>query len=207
MTATELHAAVHGLRFHTALDWLETAYKAACARPTEMIERAKRRVERLQEDWERYDVMDHDDREALSDHNDSLSGDMSAGIVSLALVREAFLISLFHLWEKQIKDFGGPAVCDKEGRYHHDRAMGYLLSQSFRVFPRELQILKYAAEVAKHSEGPSAQKLLDLRPGCFVNDTTAVNVHYERLMIMPHHIDFAFVVVRVSGPPRGLLDL
>lgn len=207
ITAEELRLAVFGLNFHKGLDRLEAAYGAACARPSEMIVDARRRAERLTADWDLINDLDVEDQDSLVDDADGLDMSMDAGIASLALVREAFLISLFHYWERQMRDFGGAAVCDKDGCYRHDRAVGFCKRLGFRVLPEELAVLKYAAEVAKHSLGPSALKLLDLRPGCFVAGTTVGNVHYDRLMIVPYHVELAFLVVRVSGPPRGLLQL
>lgn len=171
ISADELRAAVGSWNFHKHLDRLETAYNAACARPMEMVAEAQRRAKQLTADWAQYDDMDFDERESLTDYADGLDDGMSDGITSLSLVREAFIISLFHFWEKQIRDLGGAAVCDKEGRYHHDRAMGHCKTLGFRVVAKELAILKYAAEVAKYSFGPSAKKLLTQRPGCFVNGT------------------------------------
>jgi hypothetical protein len=207
LTPETLRLAVFGLNFHEGLDRLEAAYGAACARPSELIADAQRRARALTETWRCHDDLDLDDREALADHADGLGDQMSVGIASLGLVREAFVISLSHYWERKIRDFAGGAVCDKDGRFRHDRAIGVCKGLGFRVLAKELTILKYAAEVAKHSLGPSALKLLKLRPGCFVAGTTTANVHYDRLMIVPHHVDIAFLAVRVSGPPQGLLGL
>lgn len=70
---------------------------------------------------------------------------------SAHIVRKAFLIALFHLWE----------------RHHTPPPLRSLGAEQRRRLASVLDHLRLAANTAKHTPGPSAEKLFKLRPDLF----------------------------------------
>ncbi len=116
----------------------------------------------------------------------------------LRIVREAFTISLHHFWEREL------AAKMRKG-YNEADAFTFLKSMGLDPKKTELTALRLTANVAKHSEGKSAQELNKLRPDLF--DSKAMARHndppgYEYLRITDPALDEFFKAVRASGPQR-----
>ncbi len=80
---------------------------------------------------------------------------------AMAVVRQAFLVSLFHFWERQVLTWSG------RERYDHAAAMSWLGSNGGAPDAQLLRRLELACHVAKHGPGSSSQKLLALEPDHF----------------------------------------
>jgi hypothetical protein len=117
-------------------------------------------------------------------------------------IYESFTIALFHFWEKKVKQFGGSAVVDGNGHYNHDRAMGFLKQSGWNPDPKSLYILQLTANVAKHSSGSSAEKLLSISPSSFTK--AALQDHglagHETLVLTHDLLHKFFIDVEQSYP-------
>jgi hypothetical protein len=113
------------------------------------------------------------------------------------IYRESFLISLYHFWERELlQRMKKTRVTDAEA-YKFLKARG--------LFPQEyaLTTLRLAANVAKHSEGPSAEQLQELRPELFDTEEMEkwkASAGHEYLRITEEVLEAFFEAVRKSGP-------
>lgn len=194
-----------GWRFNYAVESLAQAFQSACLA-------ARGEQDSLRASFDRYErdialgaprEMDEDDwRQSNAAHEDNLSDLYHEQDTTLRLVTEAFIIALWHLWERQLT--ASMYRVRKEGqdyRYDHDAAMGWLFRNGFRPQPRPLHELKFLAETLKHSEGSSAEKLFNLRRDLF---DPVIDTHdeaaYEWVRVEQSTFDHFLVVVRQSGP-------
>jgi len=179
---------------------LRSAYEAARAT-------SDRQRVRLERDWEELErkvaagraayTEEDEDGQVIYDRGEE-AGEMMAEIEGiLRLVREAFTISLHHLWEREL------TAAMRVKRYDPQKAISFLKSKGMVPDEIGLTILRLAANVAKHSEGRSTKQLYELRPSLF--DVTKMNQYkdvpsYEYLRITDEIIDGFFDVVQKSGP-------
>ena len=70
----------------------------------------------------------------------------------LRIVREAFTISLYHFWEREL-------VAKMHKKYNDLDAFAFLKQMGLDPKQTELTALRLTANVAKHSEGTSADAL------------------------------------------------
>jgi hypothetical protein len=127
------------------------------------------------DDWPDRNEDDPDDLVSLLyDHAGELDDQAKRGA---PMVRKAFLIALFHAWER---------YCNarlKRERYDHDLAMRRILIRDGHAAQtasfRELQL---AANCAKHGQGESCADLFHLRPIFF--RTSSVKKADERTLVI-----------------------
>ena len=113
--------------------------------------------------------------------------------------REAFLISLFHFWEREL------LRRMKKEDVKDNQAFAFLKAKGLAPAESKLTALRLAANVAKHSEGKSAEKLFKIRPDLF--DVEAMKnwnskPGHEHLLITDEALDDFFDAVRMSGPGK-----
>ncbi|OKO83550.1 hypothetical protein [Bradyrhizobium sp. NAS96.2] len=77
------------------------------------------------------------------------------------IYRQAFLISLYHLWERELLN-----MMPKKD-YKDEDVFEFLKNKGFSPDEANLAALRLAANVAKHSGGTSADQLYQLRPDLF----------------------------------------
>ena len=80
---------------------------------------------------------------------------------SIPFVRKAFVIGLFHLWERHCNS------AMKRNRYIHDDVMVWMEANGRRLKAETLLHLELACHCAKHGPGNSCKKLWKLRPDLF----------------------------------------
>lgn len=128
----------------------------------------------------------------------------------LKLIREAFVISLAHYWEKQSVSWTGIKKYAPEG------VASMLRSKGLNPEEGVLILLHLISNVAKHSGGSSADKLFKKYPDLFSrNRGVAVRIPsaaegleppyvptYEDLRVTDALVDQLFSAVRKSGPAR-----
>ena len=193
-------------RFHYGLDMLVAAYRRAADGP----EADKMRAEASLKDWVASpSYQEHPDPQGYSDH---LAGLHEEAEVALRLIREAFVISLFHFWERQAK-----AWTHSGSNYHHDDVIKMLTQQGFTPEADQLRLLQLVANVAKHSAGRSAQELYEVRENLFrdprrvlapqirLSDDAPYEPNYDDLLVPGALLQAFFDAVRKSGPPRAPL--
>lgn len=194
-----------GWRFNYAVECLGKAYQSA--RVVALGEQDDLRVRfdryRAEIDEGMPPGMDEDDWERSNDaHESHLSDLYQEEETTLRLVTEAFIIALWHLWERQIT---ASMYRDREDgvryTYSHDATMGWLKRNGLAPQPRALRELKFLAETLKHSEGSSAEELFRLRRDLFdVHLDTADEAGYEWVRVDHATFDHFFDAVRSSGP-------
>lgn len=192
--------------FGYGLEELRRAYEAS----REASDRARVRLEQQWEELEqevaagRANFIEEDDEGRVAYDRGEHAGEMMAEISGvLRILREAFTISLYHFWEREV------ASRMKAAAYSDAKAFAFLKSLGTKPNEAALTTLRLAANVAKHGKGDSAKKLHALRPDLF--DTKAMarsndSAGYEYLRITDAILEEFFDAVRDSGPQRKVLS-
>jgi hypothetical protein len=115
------------------------------------------------------------------------------------IYREAFLISLYHFWEREL------LKRMRKKRYSDQEVFAFLSDSGCSPDELNLTALRLSANVAKHSEGTSADQLHKLRPDLFDTKEMAKwndEPGHEYLLITDDVLEMFFEAVRKSGPPK-----
>ncbi len=190
---------VRGWLFQAKLDDLRRAYSAA--RKSCDQDRA-----RLEEQWTAFEAEvdagtaafheEDEDEQVIYDYSEHF-GDTNAEIESaLSLVRQSFVISLHHLWERETNKFM------KTKKYHAKRTYRALETEGLPVQRDELERLRLTCNVAKHSEGGSANDLFASHPEMFKLDDAEDKPAYDNLIVTDADLDSFFACVKNSGFQR-----
>lgn len=204
----DILARIHGWRFHHGLDMLTHAYAAAREQPEADRKRFAGEVRQLQSTPRAKD--EDPDLEGYIFHLSDMHDEANE---VLKLIRESFVISLFHFWERQAKSWV------REGNYNHGRMMSKLMEYGVAPESDALETLLLVANVAKHSGGGSAEKLFQKRSDLFKTNAGALRIPpadgepdpafqpgYDDLLVSSELLDGFFAAVRKSGPARvGLI--
>ena len=190
-----------GRRFEIGLEEVSTAYRAsvqALEQHSADAEQLTRRRFGLEPD----DPIPEDETDGLpfSDFFWEQVGEFdreAAG--ALEIVRTAFLIGLFHFWERQSRRW----VDTKH--YEHERVMKWLREHGQEPDEDALKDLQQAANCAKHGSGCSCMKLYKRRPHLFSScededASRSFEPNDETLQITAEKLDEFFEAVRASGP-------
>lgn len=193
-------------QFHHGLDMLLHAYRTSNSQPKRDRERVGREWKSLLASIENEDVAS----DAEGNRNRLIDLDATSK-VAMKLIREAFVISLFHFWEREAQ-----ALVGAKG-YKHERVMSALVNRGLSPECETLHTLQLVANVAKHSAGSSATKLYEKRPDLFIDAVAAGPLQisykddevapafvpgYESLVVSAGLLDTFFEAVRRSGPLR-----
>lgn len=187
---------VRGWLFQAKLEDLRYAYVAA--RKASDTDRS-----RLEQEWEAFEaeidagkasLYEKDEYgQTVVDYGDQFS-DINARIESaLSLVRQAFVISLHHFWEREINRFM------RTRHYDAEKAYEALEAENLPVQRAELERLRLACNVSKHSEGKSAAVLFASNPEMFKLDTAHDRPSYDNLLVADEDVERFFTAVRKSG--------
>lgn len=189
-------------RFNFRLAELERAYGAARAE-------TDRDRNRLIHQWNELEAKvnageasfteEDEDGQVIWDAGDHAHELMSEADTVLGLVREAFAISLHHLWERQLNDRM------KVNSYKEEKVFAFLKAKGLTPDESMLTLLRLTANVAKHSGGNSADQLYALKPDLFDTAEMARWSHppsYEYLRISDQLLTDFFAAVKNSGPQR-----
>ncbi|MFF0948338.1 hypothetical protein ACFYE9_11890 [Rhizobium leguminosarum] len=190
---------VRGWLFQAKLDDLRHAY--AAARSSCDHDRA-----RLEQQWAAFQAQvdvgtavlyeEDEDGQIIYDYSEHF-GDTNAEIESaLSLVRQAFVISLHHLWEREINKFMKTKKYEPKEAYHALEAVGLIVQRD------ELERLRLACNVAKHSEGRSADELFATNPEMFKLDDAYDKPAYDNLIVTDADLESFFASVVKSGFQR-----
>lgn len=187
-------------RFGHALLELERAYEASRERPD--LERA--RVEKQWRDLEQKVgagqasfIEEDEEGRIIIDYGDDAYTQLSELDSFLTLLRETFTIALFHLWERHIL-----RIINLKS-YNENEVFTFLEVAGLNPDKANLKSLRLAANVAKHSEGKSANELLSHQPDMFdvaeMDKWKALPSH-EYLKISDVHVKRFFASVRSMRP-------
>jgi hypothetical protein len=184
------------------LEELERAYKAARAETDRDRNRIIREWNELEEKVKAGEASfteEDEDGQVVWDAGDHAHELMSETDTVLGRVREAFAISLHHLWERQLNGRM------KVNKYDEKKVFSFLKAKGLTPDEPMLTVLRLTANVAKHSAGNSANKLYALRPDVFDTAEMAKWSHppsYEYLRITDQVLTDFFAAVKKSGPQR-----
>lgn len=109
------------------------------------------------------------------------------------MVRKAFLIALFHAWERH---------CNarlKAKKYLTDRVNEMLLRDGRGALCDEIEVMQLAANCAKHGPGSSAKALFKKRRELFKGVTSDEDATDERLHISDGVLSIFFAAVRSAS--------
>jgi hypothetical protein len=180
--------------FLATLDDIENAYRAAAKaqsnRSIEIEADVRRRLGIGANDRfpDRNDDDEHDYIGRLYDEAGDLELQANRGG---QLVRKAFLIALFHHWERH---------CNRElnqRSYAHPRT--WLNERGKSEFAKEILELSRAANCAKHGPGHSCEDLFKMSPHLFPRATGAIGPSEHTLEIDEATLNRLFEVVRKAA--------
>ncbi|WP_156135338.1 hypothetical protein [Novosphingobium malaysiense] len=190
-------------RFHFGIREIERAYKASrdasdkeVSGINEAAARHQAKVDAGEATWSEED----EDGNLVYDYGERLGEQMYDVEQVLALIRNAFVITLHHFVEQRV----GAQLPKKK----YDQTKGFSWLKGFGWTPMEggLNQLRLAANCAKHSEGASASQLYALRPDMFDEDMVkgwGAAPAYDTLKLTDAHVDEFFAAVQASVPKMG----
>lgn len=119
-------------------------------------------------------------------------------VLAVAVIREAFITSAFHYWERSARAWTG-----LHGRRDHFRILSVESAKKYPLSP-QLENLNRLNNLLKHNSQRTAdQELIDARPDYFAPLFPSVNAatpHQPRLRLLHEHVEEAFEIIRASGP-------
>lgn len=191
---------LHAMLFHFQFDDLRRAYGSSIASFEAAAEAADATVRRMYgfERDEPFLEVEHDDEGGSSMDWGELVGEIEHDAhSSKSLVRTAFVIALFHFWERETNRWR--QVTGKT--YDHQATMLWLTAKGITPVDTTLHELELAAHCAKHGPGRSCNQLLALRPDLFDLTQSAQSVPTDsNLLITDHLVSGFFDAVANSGP-------
>ena len=200
MPKTKLPGQAWAWRFHFGIREIERAYKAsrdASDKEVASINDAAAAHEKKVQDGKAKWVEEDDDGQVVYDYGEHLGEQMYDAEQVLALVRNAFVITLHHFIEQRV----GAQLPKKV--YEQSKAFAWLKGFGWTPKEDDLNQLRLAANCAKHSEGASATQLHGLRPDMFDGSMITgwgASPSYETLKLTDAHVDGFFAAAAASVP-------
>lgn len=182
--------------FQTGVDRICEAYRASVA----AMEKAQREA---QESYASYEASGEDDSEYDEDgiliHSTrhALNYDEMDATLAVTVVREAFITSAFHYWERSAREWSD--LFDKKATYP---VLSEASAKKYAVSPK-LKALDLLNNLLKHGGSDKALELASIRPDYFAPlfpKQDSVSNQSLRLRITHEHVEEAFEIVRASGP-------
>ncbi|MFC3205168.1 hypothetical protein [Aquamicrobium soli] len=180
--------------FKITLDHIEAAYRLASKAHVDIpneIEKTGRRTIGIGPDDPWPDRNDEDPYDHVGRAYDDMEAASTEAWYGSAIVRKAFLISLFHAWERFINAERGV-----EDYVHPEE---WLISRGHQECARPILELQKAANCAKHGPGNSCKALFRMRPDLFPGVTDANKASDARLEIGDELLTHFFEVVRKAA--------
>jgi hypothetical protein len=197
-----------GWRYHYGLNQLHEAYRSSRHLSDTEMERVKAESvarQKLVDAGEAVWVEEDEDGFPVYDYGDHLGDRMCEAESILSIVRSAFAISIYHYFESmiwpQLKRGG-------QKKFEHDKAVEWLRKPNWQPDVEALEVLRLAANCAKHGEGNSAQKLWEKREDMFDERIKGWGAEpsNETLSLTDDHITEFFRTAR-AGIPRMPISL
>jgi hypothetical protein len=183
-------------QYQSGIDRICEAYRASANTMRDAINEATRALLEYEYGGPEDEIYD-DDGILLWSASSSLSQDEMAALEAADVVREAFVTSAFHYWERSARKWTG-----LHGK--HD-FFPQLLAQSDKEYPvsPELTNLNMLNNMLKHNSGPINPDLVAARPDYFVPivpSSQGTSPSRSRLRLTHDHVEEAFETIRASGP-------
>lgn len=196
----ELPLGLHGFLFEEGLKRLEDAYMATVEALAHQKQRATEGVQKT------YDPPGEFSPGEVFTEEQLLSGDYHDEVSMLdeefeetsRLIRDAFVITLFHFWERQAARW----VYNPRGSYVHADIMAWLERNGFKPDTDAMQRLQRAANCLKHGPGDACRALHGTDPTLF-EPPMLDKTPNSRMRITAEVLHEMFAVVWRSGPIKA----
>jgi hypothetical protein len=195
MSINKIRNALHATVFEYGFEELFRAYRTALSAAIQSginAEETVRKRHRLGADEPIPPVTHDDDGFPLFDFWEEVGEINDEADSTTNIIRIAFLIALFHFWEKHSNRWV------RRSSYDHAAVMVWLKGQGGRPNEDLIKELELAANCAKHGPGWSCDELCRRRPDLFGQTTFRLGAH--NLKIDEATLDSFFEAVRSSGP-------
>ena len=188
------------LLFENGLGRLENAYKASIEQPEDTKRKADeiaRKAFGLKPGQTPPQVYTQEDGSPSPDFGDELYTIEYEAEETSSLIREAFLIALFHFWERQSNLWLGV----RGATYNHQSTMGWLQNHGYTPDEPTIRRLELAANCTKHGPGKSCDALYAL-DSTFFAPPAVQSMGSSRNFVQTTipMMDKLFNAVRQSGP-------
>ncbi|MBY3568655.1 hypothetical protein [Rhizobium laguerreae] len=183
-------------RYQTGIERICDAYRASADTMSKALRDAGHAYSRYEQAGIDDAEYDEDGILLYSTAHSLAQAEMDA-ILAVSVVREAFVTSAFHYWERSARGW-----TRLHGRRDH---FGMLIAESAKIYPISPQLdnLNSLNNLLKHNSHRINQTLVDARPDYFAplfpsaNNTSPQKL---RLRLLHEHVEEAFDIVRASGP-------
>ncbi len=188
------------LLFKSGLDRLEGTYRLSIELPEDTKRKADetaRQAFGLKPGQTPPEVYTQEDGLPSPDFGDELYTIEYEAEATSSLVREAFLISLFHFWERQSNLWLGV----RGATYNHQSTIGWLQTHGYTLDEPTIRRLELAANCAKHGPGRACDTLYALDPTFFAPPAIqSMGSSRNFVQTTIPMMDSLFSAVRQSGP-------
>lgn len=183
-------------QYQSGIDRICEAYRASANTMTTAMAEATRAHSEYEYGGPEDEVYDEDGI-LLWSVSSSLAQDEMAALQAVGVVREAFVTSAFHYWERSARTWTG-----LHGRRDF---FPQLLAESVKKYPvsPELANLNLLNNMLKHNSGRINPDLVAARPDYFFTmfpSSKGTSPARSRLHLTHDHVEEAFETVRASGP-------
>jgi hypothetical protein len=190
-------------QYHAGIDNIRAAFRASAT----TLENAQMEAELAYAHWASMGVDGrvYDDEGTIVDSVDAkLAAAESDGLIQVRLVREAFITTAYHYWERSAKTW-----CNIQG-FINFQTLSARSSTHYPLSP-QLSNLNRLNNLLKHDTSRIDPRLLRDRPDYFHSGLFTLKpgefVRNPELQVQHEHVEEAFKIVRASGPayphPRG----
>lgn len=185
--------------FRFSLDEMRAAYEAAREAPNRDKVSLEKRWAKFEEEvaaGEASFTEEDEDGQVIYDYGEHM-GEMMAEVRAVQkIIREAFVISLHQLWEREITKYS------RITNYKEEKAICFLKDLGFTPDPVGVKALRLVANAAKHGPGNAMEDLYKLRKDFFdlsrMQKDGSLQPDYEYLAITDEHVEELFDTVRRS---------
>ncbi len=183
-------------QYQTGIDRIHNAYRASAETIDKAVSEATHASLQYLESGDDYREYDDDGILIMSTASELAQAEMDA-IVAVDVVREAFITSAFHYWERSARAW--------TGLHGFDDKFPDLRRATRRLYSVSPQLpnLNKLNNLLKHNSRRVDRTLLRNRPdyfGTFFLGRTGANPPEPRLRLSHQHVEEAFDIVRASGP-------
>ncbi|MBY5422302.1 hypothetical protein HFN05_05700 [Rhizobium leguminosarum] len=183
-------------QYQTGIDRICDAYRASADTMRKALGEASQAYAQYMDDGVDDREYDEDGILIASTEHSLAQAEMDA-ILAVSVVREAFVTSAFHYWERSARTWTG-----LHGRYDGFKKLRDECAKRYSISP-QLDNLNLLNNLLKHNSHRIDQTLLDARPDYFAAlFPSANNTPPQKLRLRLHneHVEEAFDIVRASGP-------
>lgn len=185
---------IRAFEFSSDLDRIADAFKASIEALGQAYQAAETTYDRYVESGEDDDEYD-EDQVLVSSTRYQLRWEAMQKSMAQAVVREAFVTSIFHFWEYSARYWTGDQDADFRNLRLKVRALGYPVDSD------GLSLLNELNNLLKHDNAKTGAKLFKRAPRLFWMSSEPKGASWRSALRITNEYVFQFIeVVRSSGP-------